>query len=148
MLPKLISVKWCPSIRDIRNAAQNWGIQDVQNYCKANAGNFFHQFIVILTVAKVNWNQFLIKGNRFTFPPSGSVGRISRYLLIAFKLEILYERNYNILTEPFLSSLLLSVIRCSDQITFYITVAFSFINIQQVAPEGTYSPSMTLLFFS
>lgn len=61
---------------------------------------------------------------------------------------MLYEHNYNILTEPFFSSLLMSVIRRGDQIIFYITVPFSFINIQQVAPEGTYGPLMTLLFFS
>lgn len=61
---------------------------------------------------------------------------------------MLYECNYNILTEPFFSSLLLSVIRCSDQIISYITVIFPFINFQQVAPEGTYGPLMTLLFFS
>lgn len=105
------------------------------------------QFIVLLTVVKTNWNKFLINSNRFTFPPSGAVGRISRYLLTAFKLEMLYEHNYNILAETFFSRLLLSVIRCGDQIIFYITLPFSFINSQQVAPEGSYGPLMTSLFF-
>lgn len=61
---------------------------------------------------------------------------------------MLYEHNYNILAETFFSRLLLSVIRCGDQIIFYITLPFSFINSQQVAPEGSYGPLMTLLFFS
>lgn len=51
---------------------------------------------------------------------------------------MLYEHNYKTFTELFFSSLLLSLARCGDQIIFYITLPFFFINMQQVAPQGTY----------
>lgn len=60
---------------------------------------------------------------------------------------MLYEHNYNTFTEPFFSSLLLSLARCSDQIIFYFTLSFFFIDMQQVTPQGTYGLLMTSLFF-
>lgn len=147
MLTSINSTQMMPFCLRQQKCCSALGHPSCSKQLQGRAANFFQQFIVILTVVKINWNKFLINSNRFTFPPSGPVGRITRYLLTAFKLETLYEHNYNILTEPFFSSLLLSIIRCSDQIIFYITLPFSFINIQQVAPEGTYGPLMTFTVF-